>query len=45
MTWSEPPLDDIILTRYRMFPKQFGLTNLFVSLYFRGGIGWRRTTT
>jgi len=39
MTWSEPPLDDIILTRYRMFPKQFGLTNLFVSLYFRGGIG------
>ncbi|MCC6398118.1 MAG: hypothetical protein IT282_13980, partial [Bacteroidetes bacterium] len=39
MTWSIPPLNDIILTRYRIFAERTGLSNVFVSLYFRGGIG------
>ena len=48
ITWSYPPLDDVILTRYRIFPLRSGLTDIFVSVYFRGGIGpstvsWRES--
>ncbi len=39
MTWNIPPLNDIILTRYRIFPRRERFTDLFLSLYFRGGIG------
>lgn len=39
MTWSVPPLNDVLLTRYRIVPERYGLSNLFLSLYFRGGIG------
>jgi hypothetical protein len=39
MTWNFPPLADVILSRYRIFPLRSKLFSLFVSLYFKGGIG------
>ena len=39
VTWNVPPLDDIVLTHYRIIPFQFDLLDTYVSLYFMGGIG------
>lgn len=39
VTWNMPPLDDVVLTRYRIIPEQFDLLDTYISIYFMGGIG------
>lgn len=39
LAWREYPLSDILLYAYRLIPKKFDLRDLYLSLFFRGGVG------
>jgi hypothetical protein len=39
MAWELPPLDQVFVYCYRVIPRSFDLRQVFLSLYFQGGIG------
>jgi hypothetical protein len=39
MAWELPPLDQVFVYRYQVIPRGFDLRQVFLSLYFQGGIG------